>query len=254
MLASAKYKESTEFLEEQIVYMKKGEFIFGRESWSKKWDITESKLKTLMKNLIKDNMIIKVKQYNKFTVYKIVNYEKYNSNYSQQDDQQQNLSYQRLCNVDDRQDDLMISGSNPPKDQQIIYINPANVHIQERKEGNKKEISNSVLYDIFDLYVKQEIVNHRNLTKKMEISIKKALRKYSVEEIKLGIERYGQIYRDKGNQYAIKFGKYKWTLDELLTREKGISEFLDEGGKWIRYIEASKNVSETINQWTNIDS
>lgn len=88
----------------------------------------------------------------------------------------------------------------------------------------------------------------------MEVAISKALKQHSEEEIKTAIKRYGQIYNDSKNHYAVSFGKYKWTLEEFLTRDKGISEFLDEGGKWIRYLEASEIEQVRKSGWQNIDS
>ncbi|ERI92130.1 hypothetical protein HMPREF1982_02671 [Clostridiales bacterium oral taxon 876 str. F0540] len=101
---------------------------------------------------------------------------------------------------------------------------------------NDNKIINTIPYmEIFNLYLEQEIVKHKSLTEKMKESIRKALNKYTVQEVKLAIFRYGTMYHDNTNSYAKDYCKYAWTLQELLTREKGISEFLDEGGKWIRY-------------------
>lgn len=114
------------------------------------------------------------------------------------------------------------------------------------KENIKsKKIIKKPYQSIFDLYNKQNVITHKTLTEKMKKAIDNALTKYSEDDIVKAIERYGQMYNDKINEYASNYCKYKWTLAELLSREKGISEFLDEGGKWIRYQESiyKKNIN-----------
>lgn len=55
-----------------------GEFIFGRKAWSEKVGISEERTRRLISLLVKDNMIKEVAFKGKFTIYKIVNYAKFN--------------------------------------------------------------------------------------------------------------------------------------------------------------------------------
>nr|WP_031367572.1 hypothetical protein [Clostridium botulinum] len=48
----------------------------------------------------------------------------------------------------------------------------------------------------------------------------------------MAINRYCEMYK---SDYP--YCNYKWTLNEFLTREKGIGYFLDDGDKWINYCE-----------------
>jgi len=106
------------------------------------------------------------------------------------------------------------------------------------KENKVKLSGEKILLEKFNSI---NVIQHKNFTQKMKKAFQKAKKLYSLDEIYTAIERYGIIYNDKTNSHAKEFGKYKWTLDELLSREKGISEFLDEGGKWIRYNQAKEN-------------
>lgn len=56
----------------------RGEFVFGRKKWCKDTGISEERLRRLIGLMVKDNMISVVAFKGKFTIYKIVNYDKFN--------------------------------------------------------------------------------------------------------------------------------------------------------------------------------
>ena len=72
---------------------------------------------------------------------------------------------------------------------------------------------------------------------------------YDVDTIKTCIQRQGTIYHTKNY-----FWHYQWGLDIFLTRKNGISEFLDDGEKWLNYLnknatnkkERSKNAMANV--------
>lgn len=111
MLFRARYSTEpvTKLVYGQLVTLNRGEFIFGRQSWSKRLGISEQRLRTLIDKLIQDNMIEVVKKNNKFTIYRVINYEKYNPQTNQQetteneqkqeDDNQQTTSKQPTSNL-----------------------------------------------------------------------------------------------------------------------------------------------------------
>ena len=113
-------------------------------------------------------------------------------------------------------------------------------------------ISNSIsLYkeeeEIFNHYNSKKIVNHKEMTEEIRNSISKALKKYSVEQLKTYIDRYHRVISDKNY-----FFSYTWSLKDLLNRKDGISSFTDEGSKWIDYcnkvgIKANANQEEKKN-------
>ncbi len=86
MIYRARYSKEPgqETIEGKKVVMEYGQFIFGRTKWSERLRISERRLRTLIDRLLRDGMITLVSKYPKFTVYQIVNYEKYNSPESRQ--------------------------------------------------------------------------------------------------------------------------------------------------------------------------
>jgi hypothetical protein len=56
-----------------------GEIIFGLNKWSSDYNISVQRLRTLIKRLTADRMIEVVRHTNKFTIYRLTNFEKFNS-------------------------------------------------------------------------------------------------------------------------------------------------------------------------------
>jgi hypothetical protein len=90
----------------------------------------------------------------------------------------------------------------------------------------------TLISNIFNYWNSKNIMVHKALNDDMENAIKKALKKYSEEEIKTYIDRYAEVFHDK--EY---WWHYKWSITEFLTRKDGISSFADEGTKWANYCE-----------------
>lgn len=76
-LLSASHKDHTEYVGNQAVDLRPGEFIFGRISWAAKIGGTEKELRVWMENLQKTRRIKAVRRSSKFTVYSIINWELY---------------------------------------------------------------------------------------------------------------------------------------------------------------------------------
>lgn len=96
------------------------------------------------------------------------------------------------------------------------------------KENIKKKDEDYI--DIFDFWNSKKIIEHRELNNEISTAISKALKKYSLEQIKTCIDRYEKVLSDQNS-----FFNYKWTLAEFLTRKNGINDFLDDGSKWANY-------------------
>lgn len=81
MIANAKYTEGTkkDILGGIIYTLEKGQFIFGYPSWSQRLGIGQQKLRTLIKKMISEEMIILIRHYPKFSIYEIKNYSKFNN-------------------------------------------------------------------------------------------------------------------------------------------------------------------------------
>lgn len=105
------------------------------------------------------------------------------------------------------------------------------------KYKTKNKIDNKLLIkenikekEIFDYWNLKDIIRHKELKPNMLKSIQKALKEYSVEQIKEYIDRYNTVIKD-----TTYFFGYKWTLTDFLNRKDGISSFTDEGSKWLSY-------------------
>ena len=116
MLYRARYSKesSTELIEGQLIEMNYGEFIFGRIKWSQRLKVSERRLRTLLDKMINDNMIEVVSKQTKFTVYRIINYSKYN----QHNDQQQTNDGQGFEDGSDQHNDQQATSKRPADDQQ----------------------------------------------------------------------------------------------------------------------------------------
>ena len=116
-----------------------------------------------------------------------------------------------------------------------------NKSITNKLNTNTKE---NTIKEIFEYWNSNNIVVHRELTIDTRKSIEKALKIYSVEEIKTYIDRYNMVIKDK--EY---FFSTIWTLKDFLSRKNGVSDFTDEGSKWLNYL-AEKNRKTTARKPT----
>lgn len=110
---------------------------------------------------------------------------------------------------------------------------------------DKNSIEENNIYSdeqaIFDHWNSVNVIIHRELKDDIRKSITKALKKYSVEELKIYISRYAKVIKD--DRY---FFDYKWSLKDLLDRKNGISAFSNEGSKWLDYCNKVGISPETI--------
>ena len=116
------------------------------------------------------------------------------------------------------------------KSQGLIGVKP---NIESTVDSTKHlpsiSISNSIS-NIFNYWNSKDIIKHRELTNDINKSIEKCLKEYKEEEIVLYIDRYNTVIKDKDY-----FFKTKWTLKEFLSQKNCISNFTDEGSKWVNY-------------------
>jgi hypothetical protein len=86
MLGRARYlKEPKKIMfEGTLAEVNYGEFIFGYNAWNKNTGVSVQRLRTLIKTLTTDGMILSTVRTNRFTIFQITNYEKFNSQSSQE--------------------------------------------------------------------------------------------------------------------------------------------------------------------------
>jgi len=118
-----------------------GDFLYGRDSWSKKLQVPEQRLRTLMDKFEKEGMIQKTDKGNsRCTVYAVCNYAKFNQRPNQQDNQQNGLEPQALED-DANQHNNQHSNQRPTSDQPATNHNKEyNKNIKEEKEQKKEDI------------------------------------------------------------------------------------------------------------------
>ena len=106
---------------------------------------------------------------------------------------------------------------------------------------NKIKANEIKVYNtIFEAYNNQNIIVHRKLTDKIKKAIDKALRDDGEDTVLKSIERYGQAFRDR----EYRFCTYKMTLDKFLIQDNGYMDWLDEGQKWINYMDFKNKAEE----------
>jgi len=105
----------------------------------------------------------------------------------------------------------------------------------DKNDKNDKEIYIVPSKQIFDFWNLQKITVHKEITTDVQKAIIKALNKYDLDTILLAISRYSKVYND-----ASYYFNHKWTLIKFLTQSNCIPDFLDEGDKWINYLNRDK--------------
>ena len=105
-------------------------------------------------------------------------------------------------------------------------INNNNINNNNIKENN----INNIIEEIFDFWNSKNIIKHSKFTDARKKAIAKVLKEYSIEDIKLAIEHYSIILKDKNY-----FFNYTWSLEDFLNRKTGFTTFLNDGSNWVNY-------------------
>ena len=56
----------------------RGEFLFGRREWSRRYGVSEQRIRKFMDLLVADGMVVRTQLTRKFSIYRVVNYDKFN--------------------------------------------------------------------------------------------------------------------------------------------------------------------------------
>lgn len=115
----------------------------------------------------------------------------------------------------------------PPKCPPKIDIE---IEQENRDKVKDKEIDIVVEHPILTYWNSKKIIVH-SPSDTINKAIAKALKEFSEEEIKLYIDRYVKVINDP--LYGF---KYVWTLAQFLTQKNAMSDFTDEGSKWVNYL------------------
>lgn len=219
MLCCARYAKDpkTDMQDGEIYTLNYGEFQFGRISWSERLGVGEQRIRTLLKKLIKEDMIHLVSKHRHFSIYKIKNYEKFNQQINQQDNQQVSLTGQRIEPLSNQQtnqqDNHLLTTCQPPANHLLTTKEESN----NTEKKDKKEIK-----DIFEYWNSLGIIKHRELTQKIKSKINARLEKMSPEEISEAMRNYQTVLN--GDLY---WWSHKFTLEKFM-EPKNIDQFLTD--------------------------
>jgi len=198
-LLKATHQEHTQRVGRQKVILQPGQFVFGRNKAAEELNMKPSTVWDYMQ-MLRDEKNIDIKSNNKYSVVTVVNWELY-----------------QMC---EENSDNKTNNKSTTNRQQI-----------DTNKNDKNDKNNNIYNSIFEVYNRQGIITHKELTDKMKKAINRAVKNNKPEDITKAIERYGQAYRDTGYKYC----NYKMTLDKFLTQSNGYTDWLDEGQKWINY-------------------
>ena len=118
--------------------------------------------------------------------------------------------------------------------------NATDIDIDKDKDIIKKEIEKKkrdsavalALTEIFEYWNLKNIIKHKELNEQTAKAIKNALKEFGEEQIKTAIDRYNQVIKDTNYYFDT-----KWTLCEFLKQRNAMPDFLDNGSKWVNYIQ-----------------
>lgn len=102
-------------------------------------------------------------------------------------------------------------------------------HTNKLSVDSGKEKEDKIL-DIYNYWNSLGKPTHIKLTDSIVKAIKKALKTYSVEEIKKAISNYKTVLNDKDYYFD-----YTWGIDTFLKQSNGLPHFVDSGEKWLNY-------------------
>ncbi len=124
-----------------------------------------------------------------------------------------------------------------------VYENTVDKNTTNKVYGDIAD-KNKTYNTVFQTYNNQNIVVYKKLTDKIKKAMDKALR-YDGENIILkAIKRYGQAFRDK----EYRFCTYKMTLDKFLIQDNGYTDWLDDGQKWINYMDFKNGTGKEFDE------
>lgn len=100
--------------------------------------------------------------------------------------------------------------------------------VKKAKKNKKEHI------EIFNHWLLQNIIKHQKLTEQMSKAIDRALKDYSVEEIKNSISIYSEAY------HSDYFYEYKHSLEDFMKQKNGLPHWLEGGTKYENYMAYKK--------------
>lgn len=195
-LFEASHKDHEQLVGNQMVKLKRGQFVKGRfaladdmnKGVKPKQRLNDKTWWRYLENLEKWQMLT-IKSTNKFSVITIDKYDFYQSISNKQDQQKSN--------------------DCPSNDQQMSTNNNGN-------NVNKENI-----YTIFEYWKEKKIIVHKSLNKKMESHINARLEEHEISELLKAIDNYDEVLNS--DKY---FWTHRWTLQDFM-KPNNVIRFMD---------------------------
>ncbi|WP_240259630.1 hypothetical protein [Clostridium perfringens] len=208
--------------------LKRGECRFDYYSWEKRLDLSHWQMNKAIKTLIKDEYIeqrIKGKKGTQSTYFLTrfnleFDQQKNQQNHQHKDKQNKLSNINRLKEINQQKEQQ----KNKQKTVQSSIYN--NLNIKSNNIYSSKDVE-----EIFNYWNNKKIIKHKELKDDTKRAINKAIKNYSIDEIKQAIDIYSEIL--KSDYYF----NYKWSLKDFLNRSNGISTFMEDGSNKANYEE-----------------
>lgn len=113
--------------------------------------------------------------------------------------------------------------------------------------NNYNNINNKLYINILNHWNSKKLGVVRVLNVKVIDCISRALTKYSEEEIIAAINNYSEVFKSK-HYYNL-----RWTLENFLVKENGISRFCCDGDIWLSYLDLNYKDQEDDDHYLDIE-
>ena len=132
---------------------------------------------------------------------------------------------------DNTNKDINTNNINTIKENKKENVDYSGMETINPKIANQLVEGSNVL-KIFHHWNEANIIQHRELTTGIKKQIDKALKEYSIDQIKLAISHYAEAFHSD-----YKYCDYKWSLEKFLKQDNCLKDFLDDGTKWNNYLD-----------------
>ena len=174
-------------------------------------------------------------------LYMLSNWEKYQAEDKLAQIREQNRVRQKAL-YDRKKAAKLIGCDNTSRESNVSVTLPnaldidKEIDIEEDKELEEENNNNNIMSVFVCWNAQKSTIKHREINDARDKAIKKALKKYSLDDITQAIMNYDLVVRSK---YYFNF---KWSLEDFLNRSNGISTFTNEGSNWCSFqAELQKN-------------
>lgn len=192
----------------ELIPVKKGSRIISIRQLCEKWNWSNTKVKSFLELLQKDEMIV-YKSDTKKTVLSVVNWELYQ------------------CSND--------TETSQKHRKNVTETSRKHTNNNDKNVNNDKEIYTV----LFEKWNSLKIIVHQKLTPDISKALDKVIK--DPEYFITCMNNYATAFHDKNYEFC----SYSWTLKNFINRENGYKSFADDGEKWINYQNSKKKSTQS---------